>query len=238
MRTRLLLLAFSTLLAVRPALAAEPANETAQRVRSANEPKSASPLTTFDLDFHGGTPSELVAAIQKATGRPLNAIIPVEYAGWQLPPLKMTHVTAAELFQAMQLAHVNKAVDIGGNFQMTRVAAYFSTVAKPATDDSVWFFYVDGSLPPKVTKFYLLAPYLAAGLTVDDITTAIQTGWRMRGDSTSATLSFHQETKLLIANGEPPSLATIDAVLRALEPTLPGKALPPSPKAPAEEKKS
>jgi len=31
---------------------------------------SAATLTKFDLDFPGGSPNELVAAIQKAMGRP------------------------------------------------------------------------------------------------------------------------------------------------------------------------
>jgi hypothetical protein len=47
-------------------------------------------LTKFDLDFPGGTPKELVAAIQKAMGRPLNAIIPEDLSGTKLPALKMS----------------------------------------------------------------------------------------------------------------------------------------------------
>jgi hypothetical protein len=73
-------------------------------------------------------------------------------------------------------------------------------------------------IPSKACRFYLLSPYLERGLTVDDITTAIQTGWKMLGDSsTTPSISFHKETKLLIAVGEPGKLEVIDAVLRALE---------------------
>ena len=53
---------------------------------------------------------------------------------------------------------------------------------------------------------------------MDDITTAIQTGWKMLGDKDTPTISFHKDTKLLIAVGEPGKLETIDAVLRALQP--------------------
>ena len=51
---------------------------------------------------------------------------------------------------------------------------------------------------------------------MDDITTAIETGWKMLGDTSPPTISFHKDTKLLIAVGEPSKLETIDAVLQAL----------------------
>src|SRR5258708_873764 len=58
-------------------------------------------LTRFDLDFHGGSPRELVVAIQKAMGHPLNAIVPDEFADVKVPALKMDHVNVAQLFEAL-----------------------------------------------------------------------------------------------------------------------------------------
>jgi len=52
-------------------------------------------------------------------------------------------------------------------------------------------------------------------MSVDDITTAIETGWKMLGETSPPTISFHKDTKLLIAVGEPSKLETIDAVLKA-----------------------
>lgn len=46
--------------------------------RASGPPAAESNLTKFNLDFSGGTPKELVAAIQKAMGRPLNVIVPEE----------------------------------------------------------------------------------------------------------------------------------------------------------------
>jgi hypothetical protein len=76
---------------------------------------------------------------------------------------------------------------------------------------------------------YLLTPYLDRGLTVDDITTAIQTGWKMLGYSPTPELSFHKETKLLIAVGDPNQLETIDRVLSALNPPGPTPIVKPEP---------
>src|SRR3954462_8724108 len=60
--------------------------------------------TKFDLDFPGGTPKELVAAIQKALRRRLNAIVPEEFADVRLPALKMDHVSVGRLFEALAAA--------------------------------------------------------------------------------------------------------------------------------------
>ncbi|HEX7471176.1 MAG TPA: hypothetical protein VF437_10665 [Verrucomicrobiae bacterium] len=202
---------------------------------------ASSELTKFNLDFPGGTPKELVAAIQKATGKPLNAIVPDEFASMKLPPLKMNNVDVPRLFQALELTSQKIEAYVTGNYygglpgmqqqyQQMRTGYGFKTLGTPS-DDSIWYFYADKpSLPPsppvtKVCHFYPLSPYLDRGLTVDDITTAIQTGWKMQGDTSPPQISFHKETKLLIAVGEPSKLEIIDAVLKALD--------TPKPKAPA-----
>jgi hypothetical protein len=198
-------------------------------------------LVKFDLDFRGGTPGELVASIEKASGRPLNAIIPVEHAARKLPPLKMTNVNVSELFQALQNASLTRVATPSGNsFQVNQVQYGFRTVGNrpPVDDDTIWSFYADGDLVfPKATRFYLLTPYLDAGLTVADITTAIQTGWRMRGDAVTPTLNFHKETKLLVAVGDQAGLWVIDDVLKALDSGKAGAASPSADKS-AEQKKT
>jgi len=172
-----------------------------------------SDLTRFDLDFPGGSPGELVAAIQKAMGRPLNVVVPAERADLKMPPLKLKGVNVAELFQALEEAsRVNQQ-----SFPGPATHYGFRTQGPPA-DSSIWYFYFDG--PPPSQKFsgvYLLTPYLDQGLTVDDITTAIQTAWKMLGYTATPQLSFHKETKLLIAVGELNQLGTIREVLSALQ---------------------
>ncbi len=193
------------------------------------------PLTRFDLDFPGGSPRALVAAVSKAMGRPLNAIVPDEFNDVQLPALKMNHVDVSDLFQALEAtSRKSEAVSTGnsgrggfGSYQFADTSYGFRTQGR-FSDDSIWYFSVNKPAlpppsspkpnlePPKACRFYPLAPYLERGATVDDITTAIQTGWKMLGDTSPPAVSFHKETKLLIAVGEPSKLATIDDVLKAL----------------------
>jgi hypothetical protein len=191
-------------------------------------------LTKFDLDFSGGSPRDLVVTIQSAMGQPLNALVAEEFNNVKLPPLKMRNVDVAELFRAIEAASLkNETITTGTYYgggayggykslQSVQTGYGFKTDG-PVSDDSIWYFYVHkapteaGSLV-KICRFYSLAPYLEQGLTVDDITTAVETGWKMLGETSQPAVSFHKDTKLLIAVGEPSKLETIDAVLQALAP--------------------
>jgi hypothetical protein len=197
--------------------------------RAGTSPSAEPSLTKFNLDFPGGTPKELVAAIEKALRRPLNAIIPDELAATKLPALKMNSVDVSQLFGALRLASMKAEtyqLPNSGSYQIHQTNCGFKTEGKP-TDDSIWYFFVEKPVPPppsppyrapKICRFYSLAPYLDRGMSVDDITTAIETGWKMLGETSPPTISFHKDTKLLIAVGEQSKLETIDAVLKALEP--------------------
>jgi hypothetical protein len=148
----------------------------------------------------------------------------------EIPPLKMNDVSLPQLFTALE-ATSRKVVAVSGgnpgfafnNSYSQFVSSYgFKTDDNPVTDTSVWYFHVERpSLPPvistqKVCQFYSLSDYLDRGFTVDDITTAIQTGWKLSGETSPPELNYHKETKLLIAYGEPSKLKTIEQVLQAL----------------------
>jgi len=195
----------------------------------------ATNLTKFNLDFPGGTPAQLVKAIEKAMGKPLNAIIPDEDADVQLPPLKMNDVVAPQLFAALQQASIKQIAVVTSSFggsvrggsssYSTFNSGYGFKTEGEASDNSIWYFHVEKpSLPPaisteatqKICLFFSLETFLNRGFTVDDITTAIQTGWKMAGETSPPELNYHKETKLLIAFGEPKDLDTISRVLQTL----------------------
>jgi hypothetical protein len=234
MTKQILLLA--CLFAFRPALAQSPPTLAVPglqaTIKEAATGKPEIVLTKFSLDFPGGTPKQLVAAIEKAMGKPLNAIIPPEHADTRLPPLKMSNVDVRQLFQALELTSQKTEAYVTpgypGAYQQSRTSYGFRTQSQQFSDESIWYFYVEKPnlppaqvrTPPKVCRYFSLSPYLERGQTVDDITTAIQTGWKMLGEDDVPKISFHKETKLLIAVGDPAKLETIDAVLQALTPTL------------------
>ncbi|MBI2924658.1 MAG: hypothetical protein HYY24_03015 [Verrucomicrobia bacterium] len=201
---------------------------TSQPLRAASSTKSlaAEPpkLTKFDLDFPGGTPKELLKAIENALGQPVNAIVPDEYPDVKLPALKMQRVDLPQLFQALAAASTAHSTYIElpgrGPGLVGRRIYGFRTASGIESEDAIWAFFVDerGSpKQPKVCRFYQLGPYLA-DYNIDDITTALQTGWEMLGEREPPAIRFHKDTKLLIAVGEQDKLALIDSVLQQLSP--------------------
>jgi hypothetical protein len=191
-------------------------------------------LTRFDLDFPGGTPEQLVRAIEKTSSKPVNAIIPTAHVDVKLPPLKLKAVTVPQLFEALGQASVKtrqiaqRSGNPGFPQQTYQVGeSYGFRTAGPTREDSVWFFYYTDQSPPASPvecKFYQLSPYLET-YKVEDITTAIQTGWKMLGETNPPTISYHKDTKLLIAVGDSYKLLLIEQVLSQLpkEKSVPAK---------------
>jgi hypothetical protein len=202
--------------------------------------RATNSLPKFDLDFRGGAPKDLVKAIEKATGKPLNTVIPDEYADLKISPISVKNVTVAQLFEVLTQASKKperftvldpRDRSIGGNgsdvyeYQSTYG---FRTEGVP-TENSIWYFYWDKGGPhepwevlsSKVCKFYQLEPYLNAGYSVEDITTAVKTGWDMLGvDKTNQPeISYHKDTKVLIAVGDEDKVNLIGDVLKQLSTT-------------------
>lgn len=191
-------------------------------------------LKRFDLDFPGGTPGEFAAAISKATGRHLNLIIPMEHAATKIMPIKVVGVTVKELFAAIQQASNREMIVVsstGGNgtsrnIQYKSVSLSFSPASGSISDDAVWSFMSTEPTAedaatlarlsdPQVCQYFQLARYLEDH-TIADITTAIETGWKMLAVDPVPKLSFHEETKLLIAVGAAEYVQQIPAVLGQL----------------------
>ena len=184
------------------------------------------------LDRTDGPPSELVAAIERSMRRSVNVVLPANSDSVKVPPLKMRNITVAELFRALEQASTSTSMVYQGGGVSAHQWRYTFKTASPVHDDSVWFFSTDGQpTDAKTVRFFLMTPYLERGLTVEDVTTALQTGWRMQGTGAAPEISFHRETSLLIAVGSWSNLQMIDQVLQALA-GAPGKKTP----TPAEKK--
>src|SRR2546430_1505110 len=123
-------------------------------------------LNSFDLDFKGGRPRDLVTAIEKATSHTLNVLIPEEFANTQIPALKMKNVYLPELFAALELAsRKQETVKIGTEYQRFGSSYGFRQAGgnNVINDDTIWYFHAERpNIPPavKACRFYSLAPYL------------------------------------------------------------------------------
>jgi len=209
-------------------------------------------LTRFDLDFPGGPPVMLVEFISKAMNKPLNVIIPNELGDTALPALCMKQITVPQLFDALQTASRHTVSYVtgrnfpGGNTSYQQMVESFGFRAagnQSATinDHTIWCFFNEKATPPptpspvelrKVCRFYQLEPYLGV-YHIEDITTAIKTGWKMLGIDKGPEINFHQDTQLLIAVGQMEDLEIIDSVLKQLGTGLAGKTVKPEKLPPA-----
>lgn len=206
------------LLAIGSALAQDKSSNSAT-----DRPPPPEALTRFDLDFRGGHPKDLVAAIQKATGKTLNVLIPDDTADVMVPELKMKNVNAPQLFKALDEASrkTEYVKNPDGSYASYNTGYGFRADGGDYSDSTIWSFYVLRPHIParaQICRFYALGPYLDWGVSIDDITTAIKTGAKMLGENQEPTISFHKDTRLLIAVGEPSKLDIIDSVLTALKP--------------------
>src|SRR5947207_3283446 len=61
-------------------------------------------LPRFDLDFPGGTPAQLIKAIEKTPGGHVNLVVSEENSDFHLPAVSVKNVTVSELFEAMSVA--------------------------------------------------------------------------------------------------------------------------------------
>jgi hypothetical protein len=198
----------------------------------------------FDLDFPGGPPKAFVAALEKAMGKPMNVIIPEEYANVPIVPLKLRSVTLFQVFDAIGQAGTRTERYIsgysmssrptrGGMIENVRVPQYsqfqsrcgFRSADSPPTEGSIWYFYYDAPPPaptpepePKPAKSFRcwqLGQTLES-YSIDDITTAVETTWKMLGTEPLPKMSFHKETKLLIVVGTEVELSVVNTVLEQL----------------------
>lgn len=222
MKKHLLLLLGISLLTFHPAPAQDSNAKIVQVIKENNA------LPRFDLDFRGGSPGDLRNAIERATGKPLNAIIPEDCSDVRIPGISVKNVTVAQLFEAVVLASKDTRRYITGSggfgagtsWSVMTLTYGFRTEGTP-NETSIWYFYRD-KIPdprtpvPDVCRFYQLSPYLDAGYKVEDITTAIETAWKMLGIAQGPEMKYHKDTKLLIAVGEADKLQMIDDALKQL----------------------
>ncbi|MHC5036184.1 MAG: hypothetical protein ACYTHM_02620 [Planctomycetota bacterium] len=160
----------------------------------------------LDIDFPGGTLAKLLDLIETTIRSKANVIISEQAKSAIVPPFHLRSVTAHEIFTAISKIHLGNTVGLQAS-RRGNILAVTSTQAK-----------LDPRLQKRKVQLYdvrdLLNP--RGPLKVEDIVTAIETGWKMEFKVPSGELKFHQESKLLIAAGSPDELRVIENVLQEL----------------------
>jgi hypothetical protein len=241
----LLLLLVGAAAAQTPPTAKEPAKpsqiiglspERAPSSGSSGSESGKSETTRFDLDFPGGTARELVDAMSKARGTQVNVVIGKLNDRVMLPPVRVHNATTADIFHAIATATTHETPVFGSDHTVHNqvVESQFIPAGDAVSDDATWSFVSNdwGSTtiaetePPHELRDFQLRNYLSDKLTVEDITTAIRTGWDMQGVKVQPVLKYHKETGILIVAGDPKLLDQIPKVLAELPHAAPNSAAP------------
>jgi hypothetical protein len=180
----------------------------AQTEPSKNQTAAASTeLATFNIDFPGGTPGELIQTIAKESGTKPNVIVPKNVADVQLPKFKLRNVNAGQVFEAL-----NMVVDETGS-QYLR----WMSPGDRKDPNQVWTLLKATPKPSVETCQVVFIGQLLDTFRLDDINAAIRTAWEMLGKTSTASLKFHKETQLLIVKGNGEELKLVFDVLKSLE---------------------
>jgi hypothetical protein len=164
-------------------------------------------MPTFDIEFPGGTPEELILQIAKVSGTRPNVIIPGDIGDTQIPRFKLQNVNIRQVFEALNMVTDEKGLKYlhwmneGSNFLNPVWVLSKLTHPRPAAETCQVTFIGN----------------LLESFQLDDINAAIRTAWEMIGKTTTASLKFHKETKLLIAKGNDQELNLVQEVLKSLQ---------------------
>lgn len=151
----------------------------------------APPKPTFDLAFAGGNIDQLVKAIEKASGRPVNILVLADQRPVRIPRFNLKGVDEDTLFSALSALRLED-----GNVRLTRTGAAW--VVQAAPDNRVCSTFYVGHLLKKHK--------------VEDVSTAIRTTWEM-GRERGGELKFHSETGLLFVLADKGQIAAVTSVL-------------------------
>ncbi|AHF94169.1 hypothetical protein OPIT5_07315 [Opitutaceae bacterium TAV5] len=157
----------------------------------------------YDLEFPGGTPAQLVAAIRKASEGPCNLIIAPDVAELAIPPLSLGSTTTPRLLRS--LAQI---------LSSSNRATLFCEDRAYQDEAAVWVMVQDQNNRPS-TSLRCQArniDFLLIGYSVDEITNALSTAWKLQGNELPRFV-YDKATTLLLVSGTDRQLGLMDEVL-------------------------
>jgi hypothetical protein len=163
-------------------------------------------LPTFNIDFPGGNPEELIQQVTKASGTRPNVVIPSYIANVPIPKFKLQNVNTRQVFEALNMVPDEKGA----------VIVRWISEGEKWGPNRVWTL-VKAPARQRETCQVVFIGNLLESFQLEDINAAIRTSWEMLGKSSTPSLKFHKETRLLIAKGDEEELKLALEVLKSLE---------------------
>jgi hypothetical protein len=168
----------------------------------------------MNIDFAGGSPAELLAAIKKVSNQTPNVLIHPDAATVTIPAFKLRDVSSAQIFIALNA--LSEPPFTNGYWK-----------AAPLPDGEIWTLTRPHAYGPKIdptTGFpvasknckILNLTLVLGDYSVDDVTTAMKGAWELLNSGETPVVKFHKDTKLLMIVGDDRQLNVANEVLREL----------------------
>lgn len=173
----------------------------------------------FDLNFPGGTSEELIEAISRASGKPVNAIIPDNGRSMQIPAFKVHGVTEFELLTSLHERNVIWVWN-GSNYDGRNLGYSWEPVSSSQKENLIWRMRIEylPEIPPIINVIPVNISEYLSHYSIEDISTAISLVWNTAEDiQAKPDIKFHPETQLLIIRGTDSQLQRAREVLKLLK---------------------
>ena len=164
-------------------------------------------LPTFNIDFPGGNPEELIQQLTKASGTRPNVVIPSYIADVPIPKFKLQNVNTRQVFEALNMVPDEKGA----------VIVRWISEGEKGGPNRVWTLVKAPARQRAETCQVVFIGNLFESFQLEDINAAIRTSWEMLGKSSTASLKFHKETSLLIVKGDEEELKLAFEVVKSLQ---------------------
>jgi hypothetical protein len=168
----------------------------------------------MNIDFAGGKPTDLLAAIKKACNQSPNVLIHPDAESVSIPPFKLRDVSAAQIFIALNT--LSEPPFANGYWKAAPLPdGEIWTLTRPHTSSSK----IDPTtgLPALSKNCKVLNLTMVLGdYSVDDVTTAMKGAWDLLNIGETPVIKFHKDTKLLMIVGDDRQLTVANDVLREL----------------------
>ena len=170
--------------------------------RSAGEGHAeASVEKILNIDFRGGFLEELLQTIEEQNGLTVNVIASLEARLQEIPSLKLRNVHIGDLMMALESLGEFRVMSGGTNI--------FTVVTSPKSRRPTPLASQRSTRDRPIVTIHDIRSLIAGEnntllFSVDDIVTAVSIGWDMMPGGTGTdepSLKFHEETKLLIVQG-------------------------------------
>jgi hypothetical protein len=199
----------------------------------------------MQIDFKGGQPDDLIAAMKSASGAQPNVIIHQDAARTLIPAFSLRDVTASQVFTALNM--IGEAGESptwqpvntqDGEIWTLMPARRQATAIDPLTGLPTGQPGILGRqpVPTRQARVFNLTPVLD-DYSVEDATTAMKGAWELMNSAEDPTVKYHKDTKLLIVMGDPNQLSVVSEVLNQLQQNIFAKQRAAAGKAAAESAK-